>query len=149
MDTLKDAIRLKKGVTLRFPKGGIRGDHVLPLPPVQINRLDKAQVEGRRVQIRLSARQMAKHVSYTGGFIISPARVLPFVALMSQQESDRMRFIVWKLWDLKLQIYMIEKECAQLTDVIGHVILLMLDLYLEIIISRSLFTCVCMHLYSR
>ena len=44
---------------------------------------------------------------------------------------------------MKLQIYMIEKECAQLTDVIGHVISLMLDLYLENIISRSLFACVC------
>ena len=42
--------------------------------------------------------------------------------LMSQQESDRMRFIVGKLWDLKLQIRMIEKECEHLTDVIGHVI---------------------------
>ena len=26
--TLKDAIRLKKGATLCFPKGGIRGDHI-------------------------------------------------------------------------------------------------------------------------
>ena len=69
--------------------------------------------------------------------------------LMSQQESDRMRFIVMKLWDLKLQIYMIETESAELTDVIGHVISLMLDLYLENIISRSLFACVSMHLYSR
>ena len=59
-----------------------------------------------------------------------------------------MRFIVGKLWDLKLHVYMIEKECVQLT-VIGHVILLMLDLYLEDIISRSLFACVCIHLYSR
>ena len=66
MDTLKDAIRLKKGVT---PKGGIRVDHVFLLTPVQINRLDKAQVEGRRVQIRLSARQVAKNVNYTGRFI--------------------------------------------------------------------------------
>ena len=39
VDTLKDAIRLKKGVTLCFPKGGIRGDRVL-LTPSQINRLD-------------------------------------------------------------------------------------------------------------
>ena len=62
---------------------------------------------------------------------------------MSQQESDRMWFIVGKLWDLKLQIYMIEKKCAQLTDVIGHVISLMLGLYLEDIISRSVFSCVC------
>ena len=45
--------------------------------------------------------------------------------LMGQQESDHMRFIVGKLWDLKLQIHVIEKECAQLPDVIGHVISLM------------------------
>ena len=32
------------------------------------------------------------------------------VELMGQQESDRMRFIVRKLLDLKLQIHMIEKE---------------------------------------
>ena len=57
--------------------------------------------------------------------------------LMGQQESDRMRFIVGKLWDLKLQIHMIKKECAQLSDVIGHVISLML--HLEVIITRSLF----------
>ena len=69
VDTLNDAIRLEKGVTLCFPKGGIRGDHVLLLTPAQINRLDKAQVEGRRSQIRLSARQGAKNVSYTGGVI--------------------------------------------------------------------------------
>ena len=69
VDTLKDAIRLKKGVTLCFPKGGIRGDHVLLLTPAQINRFDKTQVEGRRVHISLSARQVAKNVSYTGEFI--------------------------------------------------------------------------------
>ena len=80
METLKDAIRLKKDVTLCFPKCSIRGDHVLLLTPAQINRLDKAQVEGRRVQIRLSARQVTKNVSYTGGFIMSLARALPFVA---------------------------------------------------------------------
>ena len=57
---------------------------------------------------------------------------------MSQQKSDRIRFIVEKLWDLKLQIHMIEKECAQLTDVISNVTSLMLDLYLEDIITRSL-----------
>ena len=34
-----------------------------------------------------------------------------------------MRFIVGKVWDLKLQIHMIENECAQLSDAIGHVIL--------------------------
>ena len=46
VDTLKDAIRLKKGVILCFPKAGIRGDHVLLPTPVQINLLDKPQVEG-------------------------------------------------------------------------------------------------------
>ena len=56
-------IPLNKGVTLCFPKGGIRGDHVLLLTPVHINRLDNAQVEGRR------ARQVAKNVSYTGFFL--------------------------------------------------------------------------------
>ena len=81
MDTLKDAIRLKKDVTLCFPKGGIRGDHVLLLIPAQINRLDKAQLQEKRVQIRLSARQVAKNASYTGGFIMSLARVLPFITL--------------------------------------------------------------------
>ena len=68
--------------------------------------------------------------------------------LIRLQESDRMRFIVRKLWDLKLQIHMLEKECTQLIDVIGHVISLMLDLYLEGIVPRSLFVYVCMHLYS-
>ena len=45
-----------------------------------------------------------------------------------------MRFIVGKLWDLKLQIHMLEKECAQLADVIGRV---MLDLYLDDICIRD------------
>ena len=66
VDTLKDAIRLKKGAALCFPKGGIRGGHVLLVTPAQITRLDKAQVEGRRAQIRLSAKQVTKNVSYTG-----------------------------------------------------------------------------------
>ena len=84
VDTLKDAIRLKKAATLCFPKGDIRGDHVLLLTPAQINRLDKAQLEGRRVQIRLSARQVAKNVSYTGGFLTAleslAARAIPLAA---------------------------------------------------------------------
>ena len=76
--------RLKKGATLCFPKGGIRGDHVLLLTPVQINRLNKAQAEGRRVQIYMGARQVAKNLSYTGGFFaaLAPpiARALPLAA---------------------------------------------------------------------
>ena len=46
VNTLKDAIRLKKDAILCLPKGGIRGDHALLLNPVQINRLDKAQTGG-------------------------------------------------------------------------------------------------------
>ena len=84
MDTLKDAIRLKKGVTLCFTKGGTRGDHVLLLTSAQINRLDKAQVQGKHIQIRLSAKQVARNVSYTGGFIgmlaSLAARAIPLVA---------------------------------------------------------------------
>ena len=84
VDKLKDAIRLQKGATLCFPKGGIRVDHVLLLTSTQINRLDKAQVEGRRVQICLSARQVTKNVSYTGGLIgmlaSLAARAIPLVA---------------------------------------------------------------------
>ena len=81
VDTLKDAIRLKKGVTLCFQKGGIRGDHVLLLIPAHITRLDKAQAEGGRVQIRMRARQVAKHVRYTGVFLAAlaslAARAIP------------------------------------------------------------------------
>ena len=44
---------------------------------------------------------------------------------------------------------MIEKDDAQLSDDIGHVISLMLDKYSESIITRSLFFYVCMHLYTR
>ena len=55
VDTFKDAIRLKKGVTLCFPKGGMRGDHVLLLTPARISRLDNAHVGGSRAQIRMSA----------------------------------------------------------------------------------------------
>ena len=78
--TLKYAIWLKKGLTLCFPIVGIRGDHVLLLTPPQINRLDRAQAEGR-LQIRTSAKQVAKNVSYTGGFLgmltLFASRALP------------------------------------------------------------------------
>ena len=68
---------------------------------------------------------------------------------MGQQESDLLRFVVRKWWDLKLQIHMIEKEDAQLIDVIGHIITLMLDLHLAGIITRLLFIYVCAHFYTR
>ena len=60
--------------------------------------------------------------------------------LMDQHEFERTRYIVRKLWDLKLQIHMIEKEDAQPSDAIGHIITLMLDLYSEVILTRSLYT---------
>ena len=54
------------------------------LTPAQINRLENAQVQGRRAQMRLSATQVAKNVSYTGGFIALlaslTARAIPIVA---------------------------------------------------------------------
>ena len=54
------------------------------LTPVQINRLDKAQVEERHAQIRTSARQVAKNVSYTGVFLdmlaYLAARAIPLAA---------------------------------------------------------------------
>ena len=37
VDTLNDAIRLKKAITLCYPNGGIRGDNVLLLTTTQIN----------------------------------------------------------------------------------------------------------------
>ena len=58
-----------------------------------------------------------------------------------------MRFVVRSLWDLKLQIHMIEKDDAQLTDIIGHIITLMSDLHLEGIITRSFFIYVCVFIY--
>ena len=64
-----------------------------------------------------------------------------------QQEFDRTRFIARKLWDLKLEIHMIEKEGTQLADAIGRVITLMLHLYSEG--TRSLFIYVCTHVYTR
>ena len=67
--------------------------------------------------------------------------------LMRQQECDRMRFIVGKSWDLKQQIHLLEKGCAQLADITAHIISLMLDLYLEDVIPKSLFVCVCTQLY--
>ena len=46
--------------------------------------------------------------------------------LMDQHEFDYTRYVVRKLWDLKLQIHMIEKEDTQPFEVIGHFITLML-----------------------
>ena len=67
--------------------------------------------------------------------------------LMRKQECDRKRFVVGKSWDLKLQIHLLEKGCTQLAGVIAHIISLMLDLYLEDVIPKSLFVCVCSQLY--
>ena len=67
--------------------------------------------------------------------------------LMRQQECDRRRFIVGKSWDFKLQIHLLEKWCAQLVDIIAHIISLVLDLYLEDVIPKSLFVCVCTQLH--
>ena len=83
-----------KGVTLCFPKGGIKGDHVFLLTPAQINRLDKAQVQGKCVQIRLSARQVAKNANYTGGFIMSLVRALLMHYLQFCRDLQLVCFLV-------------------------------------------------------
>ena len=62
--------------------------------------------------------------------------------LMRLQECDRMRFIVGKSWDLKLQIHLLEKGCAQLADIIAHI-----SLMLEDVIPKSVFVTVCTQLY--
>ena len=68
--------------------------------------------------------------------------------LVAQHEFDRMRYVVRKLFDLKLQPHVIEVEPSLPlpADVIEHTIALMLDLHSEGILSRSLFICVCTHL---
>ena len=54
------------------------GEHELLLTPSQVNWLDKAQSSGKRIHLRLSAKQVARNVSYTGGFLASiVARLLP------------------------------------------------------------------------
>ena len=65
--------------------------------------------------------------------------------LIPQHEFDRMRYIVRKLFDLKPQIHAIEAEplLPLPADVIGHTVALMLDLYSEGILTRSLFAYVC------
>ena len=67
--------------------------------------------------------------------------------LMRQQDCDRMRFIVGKSWDFKLQIHLLENGCTQLADIIAH-ISLMSELYLNDVIPKSLFVCVCSQLYA-
>ena len=48
---------------------------------LQVNRLDKAQSSGKRIHLRLSAKQVARNVSYTGGFLASiAAHFLPLIA---------------------------------------------------------------------
>ena len=65
--------------------------------------------------------------------------------LTAHHEFDRMRY---KLFDVKLQMHAIEAEPSLPlpADVIGHTVALMLDLYTEGILTRSLFIYVCTHL---
>ena len=68
--------------------------------------------------------------------------------LMAQ--FDHMRYIVRELFDLQLQIDAIEVEPSFTlpADVIRHTVaLMMLDLYSEGILTRSLFVYVCTHLW--
>ena len=77
IEAVKDAIRLEEGVVLSFPKGGIRGEHELLLTH-QVNRLDKAQSTGKRMHLRLAAKQVVRNASYSGGILASiAAHILP------------------------------------------------------------------------
>ena len=69
--------------------------------------------------------------------------------LLAQHEFDRMRYIVRKLFDVKLQIHAIKVEPSLPlpVDVVGHTVALMLDLYSEGILPRTLFVYVCTHLW--
>ena len=68
--------------------------------------------------------------------------------LMAPRDIDRMRYVVRKLFDLKLQIHAIEVQppLSLPVGVVEHTIALMLDLYSEGMLSRSLFICVCTNL---
>ena len=48
---------------------------------------------------------------------------------------------------LEIANHLLEKGCTQLAGVIAHIISLMLDLYLEDVIPKSLFVCVSSQLY--
>ena len=68
--------------------------------------------------------------------------------LVVQHEFVRMRYVVGKLFDLKWQMHAIEAEPSLPlpADAIEHTIALMLDLYSEGILSRSLFIYACTRL---
>ena len=69
--------------------------------------------------------------------------------MMAQHEFNRMRYLVRKLFDLKLQIHANEAEPSLVlpADVIGHTVALMLNLYSGGIHTRLLFVYVCTHLW--
>ena len=69
--------------------------------------------------------------------------------LIAQHEFGRMRYIILKLFHLKLQNHAIDAEPSLPlpADVIGHTVALMLDLYSEGIVTRSLFVYVSTHLW--
>ena len=89
---------------------------------MQINRLDKAQPEGRRVQIRMSARQVAKNVSYTLGFFAALApllsRAMPLAArvlptIMSGVQVFTKRFVAVAL------LLEMDSICTNMVNAIG------------------------------
>ena len=58
--------------------------------------------------------------------------------LVGEHEFHCTQYIVWKLWDLKLQIHMIQKESMQLSDVIGYIITLVLFVYMSRLIAKGI-----------
>ena len=80
------------------------------LTPAPINRLDKAEVQRKRVQIRLSAKQVERYVRYTGGFIgmlaSLAARAIPLVARARDLQLVYFRVVLTKRLVAKVLLVM-------------------------------------------
>ena len=95
---------------LCFQEGDIRSDPVLLLTPVQINWLDKAQVEGRLAQICMSARQVARNVCYTGVFL----------GMLASLASCQNLQLVYFLVVLTKRLVGMDSICTKMINAIKH-----------------------------
>jgi len=66
--------------------------------------------------------------------------------LIRDYSYNRYRYYIQKLWDLKLQIYKYRYELT--LDTVDHIIGLILDLYSEGLITKTLFIGVCARLHN-
>ena len=94
----KDAIRLKKCATLCVLK--VVSEVIMPCYLHQYKSTESTQEEGRRAQIRKSARQVARNVNYTGGFLswhhsqLVPYHLLLVLYLPSYQDLQLVYFLL-------------------------------------------------------